>query len=199
MTRVSAPGSAACSTIFENFKIANPDAQKQMEDMLARLGVIRDQHLGPAEQGSDPRDQRPRRRRCQPSSGAPAAARDDCQVEPPTPADRPQRSPPMPHASNAESPTADEAGCAESGAPASQPSAPTQPRKVTDKPNRTKGSSRAGRISQEEQRSGRIAPRGAIHRAKQPRGATRKAAVEGRRKARVSEANRDAEAGSGLG
>ena len=34
-----------------NFKIDNPDAQKQMEDMLARLGVIRDQHLGPAEQG----------------------------------------------------------------------------------------------------------------------------------------------------
>ena len=36
---------------FQNFKIANPEAQKQMEEMLARLGVIRDQHLGPAEQG----------------------------------------------------------------------------------------------------------------------------------------------------
>src|SRR5262249_13676287 len=35
---------------LRNFKIANPDAQKQMEDMLARLGVIREQHLGPAEQ-----------------------------------------------------------------------------------------------------------------------------------------------------
>ncbi len=36
---------------LQNFKIDNPDAQKQMEDMLARLNVIRDQHLGPAEQG----------------------------------------------------------------------------------------------------------------------------------------------------
>jgi hypothetical protein len=34
-----------------NFKIDNPDAQKQLEDMLARLEVIREQHLGPAEQG----------------------------------------------------------------------------------------------------------------------------------------------------
>jgi hypothetical protein len=34
-----------------NFKLDNPDAQKQTEDMLARLSVIRDQHLGPAEQG----------------------------------------------------------------------------------------------------------------------------------------------------
>jgi hypothetical protein len=34
-----------------NFKIDNADAQKQMEDMLARLEVIRDQNLGPAEQG----------------------------------------------------------------------------------------------------------------------------------------------------
>ena len=34
-----------------NFKIDNPDAQKQLEDMLARLAVIREQHLGPAEQG----------------------------------------------------------------------------------------------------------------------------------------------------
>ena len=50
-TRGSARGSAACSTISANFKIDNADAQKQMEDMLARLGVIRDQHLGPAEQG----------------------------------------------------------------------------------------------------------------------------------------------------
>ena len=47
---------------LQNFKIDNPDAQKQMEDMLARLAVIRDQHLGPAEQGSDPRDQESRRR-----------------------------------------------------------------------------------------------------------------------------------------
>src|SRR6202034_3522744 len=29
----------------------NPDAQKQLEDMLARVAVIREQHLGPAEQG----------------------------------------------------------------------------------------------------------------------------------------------------
>ncbi len=36
---------------LQNFKIANPEAQKQMEEMLERLGVIRDQHLGPAEQG----------------------------------------------------------------------------------------------------------------------------------------------------
>ena len=36
---------------LQNFKIDNADAQKQMEDMLARLTVIRDQHLGPAEQG----------------------------------------------------------------------------------------------------------------------------------------------------
>ena len=36
---------------IRNFKIDNPDAQKQMEDMLARLNVIRDRHLGPAEQG----------------------------------------------------------------------------------------------------------------------------------------------------
>ena len=35
----------------QNFKIDNPDAQKQLEDMLARLAVIREQHLGPAEQG----------------------------------------------------------------------------------------------------------------------------------------------------
>ncbi len=34
-----------------NFKITNPEAQKQMEDMLARLGVIRDRNVGPAEQG----------------------------------------------------------------------------------------------------------------------------------------------------
>ena len=34
-----------------NFKIDNPDAQKQLEDMLARLAAIRDQNLGPAEQG----------------------------------------------------------------------------------------------------------------------------------------------------
>ena len=36
---------------LQNFKIANPEAQQQMEEMLERLGVIRDQHLGPAEQG----------------------------------------------------------------------------------------------------------------------------------------------------
>ena len=36
---------------LQNFKIANAEAQKQMEDMLERLEVIRDQHLGPAEQG----------------------------------------------------------------------------------------------------------------------------------------------------
>ena len=34
-----------------NFKIDNPDAQKQLEDMLARLAAIREQNLGPAEQG----------------------------------------------------------------------------------------------------------------------------------------------------
>ncbi len=36
---------------LENFKLDNPEARKQMEGMLARLSVIRDQHLGPAEQG----------------------------------------------------------------------------------------------------------------------------------------------------
>ena len=36
---------------IQNFKLDNADAQKQMEDMLARLDVIRDRHLGPAEQG----------------------------------------------------------------------------------------------------------------------------------------------------
>ena len=36
---------------LKNFKIANPDAQKQMEEMLARLEPLRDQNLGPAEQG----------------------------------------------------------------------------------------------------------------------------------------------------
>jgi hypothetical protein len=35
---------------LKNFKIDNADAQKQMEDMLSRVGQIRDQHLGPAEQ-----------------------------------------------------------------------------------------------------------------------------------------------------
>ena len=34
-----------------NFKIDNPEAQKQLEDMLARLAMIREQNLGPAEQG----------------------------------------------------------------------------------------------------------------------------------------------------
>ena len=34
-----------------NFKINNPDAQNQLEEMLARLAAIRDQNLGPAEQG----------------------------------------------------------------------------------------------------------------------------------------------------
>ena len=36
---------------LRNFKIANPDAQQQMQDMLARLDQLRDRHLGPAEQG----------------------------------------------------------------------------------------------------------------------------------------------------
>ena len=36
---------------LQNFKLDNPEAQQQMEGMLARLSVIRDQHLGPAEQG----------------------------------------------------------------------------------------------------------------------------------------------------
>ncbi|MGO9470050.1 MAG: DUF4175 domain-containing protein [Isosphaeraceae bacterium] len=34
-----------------NFKITNPEAEKQLQDMLARLGVIRDRNVGPAEQG----------------------------------------------------------------------------------------------------------------------------------------------------
>ncbi len=36
---------------LRNFKIANPEAQKQMEDMLARVDTVRDRNLGPAEQG----------------------------------------------------------------------------------------------------------------------------------------------------
>ena len=36
---------------LRNFKIANPDAQKQMEEMLARVETVRDRNLGPAEQG----------------------------------------------------------------------------------------------------------------------------------------------------
>jgi hypothetical protein len=34
-----------------NFKVANPDARKQMEEMQAGVDRIRDNHLGPAEQG----------------------------------------------------------------------------------------------------------------------------------------------------
>ncbi len=36
---------------LRNFKIANPDAQKQMENMLAQVESVRDRNLGPAEQG----------------------------------------------------------------------------------------------------------------------------------------------------
>jgi hypothetical protein len=36
---------------LKNFKIPNADAQKQMEEMRAGVGRIRDQHLDPAEQG----------------------------------------------------------------------------------------------------------------------------------------------------
>ena len=36
---------------LKNFKIPNPDAQKQMEQMQAGVDQIRQQHLGPAEQG----------------------------------------------------------------------------------------------------------------------------------------------------
>src|SRR5262249_49699513 len=36
---------------LRNFKMANPDAQKQMEDMLARVNNVRDRNLSPAEQG----------------------------------------------------------------------------------------------------------------------------------------------------
>src|SRR5271165_3058928 len=35
---------------LRNFKIANPEAQDQMQNMLARLELLRDRHLGPAEQ-----------------------------------------------------------------------------------------------------------------------------------------------------
>ena len=37
---------------LKNLKLDNPDAQKQMEGMLARLNVIRDQHLGPRRSGN---------------------------------------------------------------------------------------------------------------------------------------------------
>ncbi len=36
---------------LRNFKIANPEAQQQMQDMLARLDQVRDRNQGPAEQG----------------------------------------------------------------------------------------------------------------------------------------------------
>jgi hypothetical protein len=36
---------------LRNFKIANPDAEQQMQDMLKRLGIVRDRNLEPAEQG----------------------------------------------------------------------------------------------------------------------------------------------------
>ncbi len=36
---------------LRNFKIANPEAQKQMQDMLARVETVRERNLGPAEQG----------------------------------------------------------------------------------------------------------------------------------------------------
>ena len=36
---------------LRNFKIANPDAQQQMQNMLERLDMLRDRNLGPAEQG----------------------------------------------------------------------------------------------------------------------------------------------------
>ena len=45
-----------------NFKIDNPEAQKQMEDMLARLAAIRDQNLGPGRTRADAGDQEPGRK-----------------------------------------------------------------------------------------------------------------------------------------
>jgi len=36
---------------LRNFRVANPDAQKQMEEMRAGVDRIRENHLGPAEQG----------------------------------------------------------------------------------------------------------------------------------------------------
>ena len=42
-----------------NFKISSADAQQQLQDMLQRLGRVRDQNLGPAEQGADPSGQEP--------------------------------------------------------------------------------------------------------------------------------------------
>ncbi len=36
---------------LRNFKIANPDAKQQMQNMLERLNMLRDRNLGPAEQG----------------------------------------------------------------------------------------------------------------------------------------------------
>ncbi len=36
---------------LQNFRMAKPDAQKQMEEMLARVEAVRDRNLGPAEQG----------------------------------------------------------------------------------------------------------------------------------------------------
>jgi hypothetical protein len=36
---------------LKNFKLSNAEAQKQLEGMLARLGVIRQRNVGPAEQG----------------------------------------------------------------------------------------------------------------------------------------------------
>ena len=72
-----------------NFKIDNPDAQKQLEDMLARLAVIREQHLGPAEQGLTRATKSLDAKNSSPPDPEPAARPS------PTPPSRPRRIQPM--------------------------------------------------------------------------------------------------------
>jgi hypothetical protein len=66
---------------LKNFKIPNPDAQKQMEQMKASVGEIRQQRLGPAEQGltraSKTLDGEP----AQPASPEPSESRDGAQPQ----------------------------------------------------------------------------------------------------------------------
>ena len=72
----SARGCAECSTINRNFKIDNPDAQKQLEDMLARLERDSRPAPGPGRARNLARGQEPRRQRSEgPGAGSGTAER----------------------------------------------------------------------------------------------------------------------------
>ncbi len=71
---------------FQNFKIANAETQLQMEEMLERLGVIRDQHLGPAEQGLTRASKNLDQDAANPAPAQPQPRADD-RAATPTPAD----------------------------------------------------------------------------------------------------------------